>query len=118
MWAYGDISVIGLAINDADGVAKSKAAINFGGSNGLLASSIHIANVLVDALASERGAGAASASASLIFGRRSVPDLDPHPQWQHYDGLARGQGERRQSRRRERPMRSPMRLCRHPVRCK
>ncbi len=59
----GDISVIGRATNDVDGQARSKAAINFGGSNGLLASSIHIANVLVDALASERGAGAASASA-------------------------------------------------------
>jgi filamentous hemagglutinin family protein len=64
----GDISVSGRAINNADGEARSKAAVSISS-----ASSIHIGNVLVDALASERGAGLASASA--LADLRAQPGL-------------------------------------------
>ena len=62
----GDISVIVHATNDADGEARSRAAVDISGvvfSDQIPGASVHIANLLVDALASERGAGAASASA-------------------------------------------------------
>ena len=55
----GDISVISRATNDHDGDARSRAAVAIGTAAN--ASSIHIANLVVDALASERGLGAASA---------------------------------------------------------
>ncbi len=57
----GDISVISRATNDHDGDAKSRAAVAIGTAAN--ASSIHIGNLLVEALANERGLGAASASA-------------------------------------------------------
>ena len=60
---HGDISVISRATNDHDGDARSRAAVAVGPTARVNASSIHIANLLVDALASERGVGAASASA-------------------------------------------------------
>src|SRR5262249_1378553 len=79
----GDISVISRAINDADGEARSKAAADLNVPNGSVASSIHIGNALVDALASERGAGLASASAladlkaqpGLEFAQSGVGDI-------------------------------------------
>ena len=62
----GDISVIVHATNDADGEARSRAAVDISGVVSLTqipGASVHVANLLVDALASEQGAGAASAAA-------------------------------------------------------
>ena len=56
----GDIC-LSRATNDKDGEARSRAALAIGSVAN--ASSIHLANVLVDALASERGVGPASALA-------------------------------------------------------
>jgi hypothetical protein len=63
----GDISVIAHATNDADSEARSRAALDIMGTASatfrLPRASVHVGDVLVEALADEQGAGAASAAA-------------------------------------------------------
>ena len=60
----GDISIIAHGTNEVDGVTQSRAQINFSAPSGAVASSIHLSNVLLEAVAKEQGSGAALASAS------------------------------------------------------